>query len=78
MVDEPTNKDLLEYMAEMREEMATKADIVDMATKQDIERLGDRLQIVEHKIDKALFGEIDRHERWIRKIAGKVGVELKG
>ncbi len=36
-----------------------------------------RLNIVEHKLDRALYHELDRHERWIRQLAEKVGVELR-
>ena len=69
MSDEPTNKDLLDYMGGMKEDITV--------IKEDVQKIDARLQIVENKIDKALFGEIDRHERWIRKIAEKVGVELE-
>lgn len=36
-----------------------------------------RLNIVEHKLDRVLYNELDKHERWIKQLADKVGVELK-
>ena len=60
------------FMVEMREEMTAGFD----KTASDLQKLDDRLQIVENKLDKALFGEVARHERWIKQIAEKVGITL--
>ena len=70
------------------EETATKKDIADMATKQDIKELkkelkkdisglDERLSRVEMKLDRALFKEIDRLEGLIRQLAKKVNVKLE-
>ena len=40
------------------------------------DELDERLTIVEHKLDRALYHDLDRHERWIRQLAQKVGVQL--
>ena len=42
----------------------------------DVKDIQTRLTIVEHKLDRALYHELDRHERWIKQLAAKVGVEL--
>ena len=44
--------------------MATKDDIKDL--KADIAGIDARLGVVETKLDKALYKEIDLHERWTR------------
>lgn len=41
-----------------------------------LNRVEERLTIVEHKLDRALYHELNRHERWIRQLAAKVGIEL--
>ena len=42
----------------------------------DVQEMKSRLDVVEHKIDRALYHEIDQHERWIKQLAAKVGVDL--
>ncbi len=41
-----------------------------------LDLLETRLATVEHKIDRALYHELDQHNRWIHLIADKVGIDL--
>ncbi len=34
------------------------------------------LDKVEDKLDRVLVNELDRHDRWIKQLAAKVGIEL--
>lgn len=41
-----------------------------------LDLLDSRLTTVEHKIDRALYLELDQYDRWIHQIAAKVGIDL--
>ncbi len=53
---------------------ATKDDIKRL--EGDIKHLDQRLDIVETKLDRALYHDLDLHEKWIKQLAVKVGVDL--
>jgi hypothetical protein len=86
-----TLNELARMVAKGFAETATKQDIKDMATKQDIARLdarlakleqemkdlGQRLAAVEIKLDRALYQEISRLEDLIRQLARKAKVKLE-
>ncbi len=53
------------------------------ATKQQVEglehRMGSleqRFDVLERKVDRALYQEIDKHDRWIHQLVEKVGIQL--
>lgn len=52
-----------------------KSDIKDLQT--DVKDIQNRLDRVERKVDKAFIDGLDRHEKWIKQIADKVGVRLE-
>lgn len=52
-----------------------KSDIKDM--QNDIKDVQNRLGRVERKIDQAFIDGLDKHEKWIKQIANKIGVTLE-
>lgn len=52
-----------------------KSNIKDM--QNDIKDVQNRLGRVERKIDQAFIDGLDRHEKWIKQIANKIGITLE-
>jgi cell division protein FtsL len=82
-----------EILQEQLSKLATKQDIQELAStvkagfdavsvefievKNDIKDVQNRLGRVERKVDKAFIDGLDRHEKWIKQIANKIGVTLE-
>ncbi len=75
MLQEVTIEQLAQMIADGFANTATKEDIKGL--KVDIAAIDARLGVVETKLDKALYKEIDLHERWIKQLATKVGLVLE-
>ena len=62
MNNDPTNKDLMNFMAEMREEMATKDDLDSSIgeVRRELEAIKQRLETLEGKFDQVVFKEFLR------------------
>lgn len=52
------------------------AEVIEQNVTPQFEAINARLDIIEHKLDRTLYHEIDQHYKWIRQLAAKVGVEL--
>ncbi|MFA4819204.1 MAG: hypothetical protein WC621_05175 [Patescibacteria group bacterium] len=81
MNKEVTNEELARMIAEGFAGTATKQDLTvvkdDLAVvKTDVAEIKNRLEAVENKLDRALYKELDVHERWIKQLANKAGIEL--
>lgn len=81
MNKEVTNEELARMIAEGFANTATKQELAivkdDLAVvKTDVAEIKNSLETVESKLDRALYKELDVHERWIKQLADKVGIEL--
>ena len=74
MPQEVTNEELARMIAKGFAGTATKEELA--AVKTDVEGLATHLDKVERKLDRVLVNELDIHERWIKLLADKVGVQL--
>jgi hypothetical protein len=75
-----------EILQEQLNKLATKQDIQELASSvktgfdavdkrfDDVDR---HLSILERKVDKAFIDGLDRHEKWIKQIADKIGIALE-
>ncbi|MFH1112212.1 MAG: hypothetical protein V1712_04080 [Patescibacteria group bacterium] len=43
----------------------------------DIKDMQNHLNRIERKVDKAFIDGLDRHEKWIKQIASKIGITLE-
>ena len=70
MNNDPTNKDLMNFMAEMREEMATKDDLDSSIgeVRRELEAIKQRLETLEGKFDQVVFKEFVRLEARVTKL----------
>lgn len=79
LTDEDVKK-LIEVFA-TREEVATKRDLEEV--RKDFSNLQSSVDAYAKKADNyfqemvVLSHKVDRHEKWIQQLAGKLGVELK-
>jgi len=94
-MEEKDLKQIKEVVREELKPFATKEDLEPLATKNDITRafgefweanlepafdsIHERIDIVQTKLDKALYREfqrVDRLEKWAEEVGEKVGVKL--
>jgi hypothetical protein len=82
-----------EILQEQLSKLATKQDIQELVSsvkagfdavsvefievKNDIKDVQNHLNRVERKVDQAFIDGLDRHEKWIKQIANKIGVTLE-
>ena len=79
MPQEVTNEELARMIAKGFSGVDKSLEVVgaDVAIlKQDMFEVKGKLSTVEAKLDRALYKELDVHERWIQQLAEKVGVVL--
>jgi len=67
---EPRNKDLMDFMAGMKEEMATKDDLDSSIgeVRRELEAIKQRLETLEGKFDQVVFKEFVRLEARVTKL----------
>ncbi len=74
MTKEFSNKELARLIKQGFDHTATREQVEGIDNRLGV--LEQRFDVLERKVDRVLYQEIDRHERWIKQLADKIGVEL--